>query len=595
MTETTEIKLKLDLRSLKEAGSLLTKVFSRSTGQQFNQEMRQVNRLLQETVRETTRIAEAMTKVDRESEAYERLADRLQAANREAKLLQQTLRTQQGAAGAGGGGGGSGGGGGFGFKPGFQLPMPGQGAIGTALAGLPIAGGILAGAYMASMQSFGSHTAMQQSQMMTAPYLMRAAAAANYSPDRYDITGPDRGLVGSALTGAGRALFGGPTMLLTEMRNRNAQGTRMPFDVAGLTAAGLPFGVKPQQALQTAAVLSQAMGAPAGAADLEQALGLRQTFGLGAGQIGSFRRSARRTSFGGEAQGSQLTMSIAAALRLGLETSEISDYLQEQTGYLKSLESQGIQVVLPEMLAVQEALAGNEDTGVGGIGIRGFRAQAITQGFAQGAMRVGQRGLQSAGDVRLMRAMGYTGTGGPEEYARVLMEMQNPGLAARALPGYLQSFTRGMDPGSDFTALAVQRAMSAMGVQVGPAEAKQLAAGAPEMMAKVQASMAATATNSSLQAQGDRFNMAGRDLASATGGTIVQQAAIEQQRIDSGRKVAQAMVELESTTVNLANMFGNTLGPKVEEAAMMLERLTNVGDQLTNNLWTGSLFPRIRQ
>jgi len=67
----------------------------------------------------------------------------------------------------------------------------------------------------------------------------------------------------------------------------------MPFDDIGIRNAGLRMGYNPAQAMQMAGQLSQAAGAPIGAADFEQALALQRSGISQAGQTGGTLKQLR--------------------------------------------------------------------------------------------------------------------------------------------------------------------------------------------------------------------------------------------------------------------------------------------------------------
>lgn len=586
-TETTELRIKVNARDVDTLGQKIKRALSDRVGKMFNRSMWDVNKALRDNVAETERIVRAMQKVDRESEAYARLAQRLNRANQEAKQLQQTL---QRVGGGGGGPRGGGGGGGRGLRGAPMLPMPGMGALGTAFMGLPIIGGLLAGAVGASSSAFSSYSSLQQTQMQVAPYLMNSRAALGYTPEMYR-PGVQRSMLGTAGHAGVRSMITGafgPLGVDDYIEGKQGRArARVPFDRAGMTAVGQGFGVKPQQAIMQAAVLSQSMYGPAGAGDLEQALAARQVFGIGTGQLGAFRGAMRRTGYGPDAGNrNEVTMTLMTAVKLGLEASEVAEYMQQQTGFLKSLESQGLRASNAELQAI--------NSGVAATGIRGFRAQSITQGFARGAIRVGQQGMQSAADVRLMRAMGYTGRGGAEEYAKYMMMAQDPGIAARYMPEYVQSFTRGMDPNSDYAAMMVQRAMGKMGVQLGPVEARQMALGGSAFKKGMAGSVGATASYAELNGIEGIMARSGRQIAGVTGSTVVEQAGIEQLRIEAGAKVARSMLDLERSVVDIANSFGNALAPAVEELTAAIKAATGAVSESTEGTWLPSLPSWIR-
>lgn len=547
---TTELDFKVQKRELSGLGRFLDRLFDTRRTRAFNRGMREVRRALNDNVRETENLVRAMAKVERGTDAYKRMADRLREVNREAGLLRSSLANLGGAGGGGGGGGGGrrrlGGGRGVAWdlltSGGRAAPamakmglaelgtglMAGAGVlsaetgIGLAIGGLIGAIGLAVGGFMAAQQTFQSYTRQQQVQMQAAPFLLRAG-------------GPSTGRI-----------------------------TR------GFGAAGIPFGVAPQEALMQAAVMSQAMYRPAEAPDLTQALAYRQRFGIGVGQSAGFRGALGRVQYGrrSNAGGRQnLALAIETARGLGLEAGEIPEFLQQQTGFMQQLASRGTMMDSAQLLSAAEAM--------GSIGIRGFRTMPIATAFAGNVEQMGRTGIQGAADVRMMRALGWTGRGGAEEYARIMNRAQNPRHALAAMPDYIEQFIGdyGIDPNSELATMVTQRALRRRGVEIGVGEARRFVQGTGDLRQAMASSWAASVSGETL----DRITTGRVDeakaLAGRTGGAIIRQAEIEAKRIEAGAKVAKVMLEMAESTAIIANIWGNTLAPVSGELAEQFKKL----------------------
>ena len=82
----------------------------------------------------------------------------------------------------------------------------------------------------------------------------------------------------------------------------------------------------------------------------------------------------------------------------------------------------------------------------------------------------------SALDMHLMRAMGYTGKGGSEEFASIKLAMQDPGAISKVMPNLISGLGLG-GMGENMGTLMLQQVMSQMGVNVGAGEAGRLKGG----------------------------------------------------------------------------------------------------------------------
>lgn len=686
-TSTATLDLKVNLRALAGLDKKLKKVFSRQTPREFNTEIGAVSKSLQDNVKQTLALADALTKVERGTKAYKQLKSELREANEHGQTLRKTLdgldrsyqRMHQTASRGGGGGGGRGGammGRVGGTMRRTQLPMPGIGAMGTALSAIPVAGLVAAGSMMAAGQTYQSRLRYEQARMSAAPYLMESARSTQFSPttrqvqveqkDGYQI-GPN-GVIKPKIagrvvneTGTGRvAKVGetglteaelavaarerrremlGPGMLADivdsalvtgleeasglgamnrnavekqilqeqrQMREREAPtlaevlggdpqqkrerakevgdrwsrhgfkrrremetGTSGPvtrtvtesaFDSQSYVAEGIKYGVAPAQSMEMAATMSQAAGRPMSAQEFGKGLALQRTTGVDLGASGQAVRQLRYAGqLGGTGGGNmeQVADLIGQAVAMGLEGSEISEYLQEQTGFLGAMAKKGIGIDIDKMRALEASVMNS--------GVVQWRADDISRQFIGGAQQVGKKGAQSAEQFRLMRAFGFSGEGGLEEFFKVRMGMQSPGLASKmgmkspqeAMSRFIEQFR--MDGvGAATQAGVLQQAFSGIGTEIGPEEAFALSQG----LQKAKPGEYQIDTK------------AAQRLVGATAPSVRAEAGIEAERVAIGGKVAGAMQNLERTTNNMAGTFENVLGPALDLFSAKLESAT---------------------
>jgi hypothetical protein len=345
------------------------------------------------------------------------------------------------------------------------------------------------------------------------------------------------------------------------------------FDEAAMRRASVRMGYDPTTGLQMAGQFAQAAGRPVGGAELEQAMALQRMTGVGVAQTGEAIRRMRYAgelsgTGGGDMQG--VANLIGSAVSLGLEGSEISDYLREQTGFLNQMANQGIGIDVEKMRALEGTIAQS------GIAAR-WRADDIGRAFIGGAARTGREGPQSAEQFRLMRAFGFTGEGGMEEFFKARMAMQSPAMAeqlgmaspAEALSRFVEEM-RVEGAGEFMQAGIIQKSFGNLGVQLGPEEAMQFARGI-----------------SAAEAEGTQFQIdteAASRLVGAMGGSVRAEAGIEAERIGVGGQVAGTMQELSRTVNDLAGTFQNVFGGAMEVAADRLEDFTGSLERATQGM-----------
>jgi hypothetical protein len=515
-----------------------------------------------------------------------------------------------------------------------QVPVPGIGAIAHGLGGIPVAGAMMAGGLMAAAGTYSSRLSYEQAMIDSAPFLMRSKGAMGFTGSRrerptilgglgqaadalgaiqwggtgaplpVETRNANNGLLAKGyegMKGFGNALLTGVTEManvlvpgagyaadmarggamvagkkledtvgysggLSGIQGRAGTVTRRSdptFDSGALMSAGISFGLKPQDAIMQAAAMSRAAGAPMSAQDFTAGMAMQRTAGVGVEDQGALMKQLRYTGNSGSTQ--EVANMIGVAVAGNLEGSEIGDFLREQTGWLQGIYARGDDV---SMAGINQSTADLQASGVTDM----FRASGYARSFAGHASQVGRNGPSSGSDLRLMRAMGYTGAGGIGEFSRISMAMQNPGEAAKGMKGYLDSFKMdGMDEHTQ--ALVIQRAMGSMGTNVSAKDAYALSKG-------MQSGTLA-------EADLEKIIKSGRELSGQMGGNLIAEGSIEADRIKEGAKVAESMQHLSRTVNNIAGLYNNTLGPAVTDLAEnlyltsdLVKRITEAGQNL---------------
>jgi len=333
------------------------------------------------------------------------------------------------------------------------------------------------------------------------------------------------------------------------------------------------MGIKPAQALQQAGQMGQAAGRSVSAREFEQGLALQTTLGIGGAQSGAAIRQMR---YAGELSGfgtsegnmEQIADLIGSAVALNLEGSEIGEYLQSQTGFLGQMVNQGIGIDIQKLRELEASI---------GEGLNAkWRGAPMARQFLQGAAAVGREGATSAAKFRLMRAFGFSGEGGLEEFYKIRGGMQSPDLAQEygmadpvtALSAYIESFRiPGVGPATQ--AGILQQAFADIGMS---------GVGFEESMAMSQGLQRVAPGDYEIDSD------AAARLVSAVAPSTQAEAGIEAERAAIGGGVATAMQDLERVTNNMAIVFKDTLGPSMESFAEVMEGLTRkIGEVVSDD------------
>jgi hypothetical protein len=347
--------------------------------------------------------------------------------------------------------------------------------------------------------------------------------------------------------------------------------TDIGFDRKAMEAAGQYLGYDPTATMQMAGQMAQGAGRRIGAGELEQGLALQRQGVMGVGQTGQTLKSLRHAADIGIGEGrggdmQQVANMIGSAVALGLSGSEITDYLQEQTGFLDQMAKKGIGLDIDKMRNLETTLAGS------GINAR-WRASELARGFVSGSAEVGAQGPKSASQYRLMRAYGFSGEQGIEEMFKIRMAMQDPELSEQlGLPSPAEAMSKFIEqmriPGAG-------RFLQAGVIQSSFREAGLGAPGPQEAMALSQRLQTSKAGEFAIDTE------AAARLVSTMAPSEKAEAGIEAGRIGIGAEIAGSMQDLARTTNNMASTFQNVLGGALEKTAERLENFSGWLDQIT--------------
>jgi hypothetical protein len=653
MGETThraKIDFRVNARELQQLSNKVKEALNEKSGRVFNREMRETKKTIKESTRELDRLNNSMAKVKRGSEAWNQMRKRVSEVNKEiAKQTQELERLQRahrktaGAralAGIGAGGRYAARGGMAGVGIGGQAMVGGVGGLAAGMAALPIVGGMAAGAAMSAFGAYGSYMSREQAVMGAIPGLVSAQAGAVTTTRRPQagLAQRNRDMVAAqraALTGfieenpIGNPLYasqrGGrrgrvqgigdilaenrPTAYgtlndneiraeirrrrgLIEETQRAAQrqekkvetSTKLAgmFSRQNIQQIGQRFGMTPQEAISAAGQMGMAAAqGPLAGQDIAFGLATQRRFGIGVQQTGAAMRGIRRA--GGRGDSEDLAVLIGDHVARGLEASEINEALQQQTGFLEQ------QARVGERMSVEALALGNQR--LQGAGISAFNAATLQQQIAGNVSgRFRQGGGGSPFDLMLMREMGYTGTGGAEEFAQFQLMMQDPEAAQQAafsFGGRMGSEMRGSGMGEHMQQLVGQRVLSrALGVELGRGQASALLG--METMTAEQREAAMGRARGGAQGFMER-TLAGAEA--ATPGVLRTQAALEAQKVGVGAEVAGAVQDMQGAALNMARSMTNLAGPVINRLASAMNDLSGMIEASTSNYELGESVP----
>jgi hypothetical protein len=234
------------------------------------------------------------------------------------------------------------------------------------------------------------------------------------------------------------------------------------------------MGVGREEAEKAAAAIAQVGGGRMGEAQrqgmVETGFAAKTMYGIQEGVSGAFLRGGRRGGLEGARgqAGRAMTEAIQDGLRLGLEGSELNDYMQSIAAGIQQFEMTGIPVAKESIAGMSQAFAIS--------GIAGTRAARLGQGLTSYVQGMGQRGVKSSLDLLMLQRLGGFQGGGAAELQESFIRMEK---------------MKGAETGKSVSQWNMQSAMSNL-----LREVIQLSGGGPggemalrDMLAKMQVNM----------------------------------------------------------------------------------------------------------
>ncbi|OGO08146.1 MAG: hypothetical protein A2Y61_00230 [Chloroflexi bacterium RBG_13_60_13] len=350
----------------------------------------------------------------------------------------------------------------------------------------------------------------------------------------------------------------------------------MGRDVAGIGQA---------EAVQRAAALYQTAGGvyTGGAAQQREfttALAAQTQFGVGPGGAGAFLQAGRRGGLvGGRGQGAEaLTSALSDAVEMGLEGSEITNYMQRVAQGIQQFQQTGIPFNKDSLKSLTMELA------KGGIG--GVRGAAMAGGLQQYVQGIGARGPTSGMDLMLMQAFGGFKGGGAGDYHDAIVQMEamkgmgTGDITSGSKFGKLIQTLFAQGGGGKGAAVTLRGMLGGIGMKGSQAEISAMierVTGAqiltPEQRALAMSTTGAEGKVSKLQTP-EQLMQAASTTISSMGPNLKKQADIINQQLGVGQSALTAVQNLETATVTINSAFMSIAGGPLTDFSKTISDLT---------------------
>jgi len=355
-----------------------------------------------------------------------------------------------------------------------------------------------------------------------------------------------------------------------------------------IRAQGQRFGYALPEAMQAVGAVSQ-VGGGRGEAIAQQnmvpMIMAAQRMGMGPDVAGAFLQGGRRGGLvGGRGRaGEAMEEAIKDGMALGLEGSELNDWLQQMAGDIRSWKTTGMPINARSITGIGVALAAS--------GIGGLRGSVMAKNLASKARELSTRGPQTAAELILYQELGgWTGQGGIAEVEQAQLRMQKQKFTPEDLSRVFSRFLSAGGGGDTAESAARSRqtfrqAMQSLGVSVGIEESmliEKQARGRGLSAKEQEALMAAQEERGMGVARAEAFTP--EAVAQTVDAAIKRQAGIVNQQIASGQTMIQTMQNLESTTSNVVKGFTNLASGPLTNLTNSISGLSDEIPELTKRL-----------
>ncbi len=319
---------------------------------------------------------------------------------------------------------------------------------------------------------------------------------------------------------------------------------------------------------------------------LGAALGANRMFGVDAGTSGAFLGGGVHGAVSGgkmsaSASGDMMAKTIGDAVAMGLEGSQINEYLSTMAGAMKQWEATGMPVNPTAMGGVAGAF---NQAGLGGI--RGANA---ARGFESGVNRLAGGGPESAVDMLAMRKLvGYDFSGGAEGLQNAKLDLENKNFKKGGMEDFMKSLFVDLTPNAATNDIAAQKNLGKFGVQLSATEAKRMG---DVMRAKASGKAISKKDQEFINEKTSSVPDSGAGLeaggAGMVNGLLKDRAATDNKQITTGLKLITTMNNFDRSMTDIASTVTTITQPALNALSSSIRKATGWIDKFSTAVSTG--------
>jgi len=381
---------------------------------------------------------------------------------------------------------------------------------------------------------------------------------------------------------------------IKKARAKAAAERGRPFDE--VRKVGQQYGMAEPEAIQAVSTMLQRSGGHVGEAQKQGMIpamfAAQKLYGVGADTSGSFLGAGRTGGMvGAEGRGADaLADSIGDALSIGLEGSEVTEYLSQMASGIEAWKTSGIPINSRSIANLSGTFAN--------LGMGSVRGAAMGKQFGAAAQKLTQTGPQDAIDLMMLQTVGGYQGGGADSYMEALKKLENLGGEGGIGTPEAQEMIKKLvtaGGGGSTGVLTMREAFGRKGMQMGVSEAELVAKSAmnPESLSEAERAKIAKINEKMMEGQENAPQGAaglakqGADLMGTQGGAIARRAAIENKQAGIGGQMLPTLQNLQNSSANISQAFSTLSSGPLTDVSKQFLAFTKALEGLSKSISEG--------
>jgi hypothetical protein len=307
----------------------------------------------------------------------------------------------------------------------------------------------------------------------------------------------------------------------------------------------------------------------------------QRLYGIGPEVTGAFLQAGRRGgAVGAQGRGGEaMVEAIAGGMRMGLEGSELTNWMSQMAGDIRNWQQTGIPINPGSVNALGASMAK--------LGLGGVRGGVVARGMTQRAQELSTRGPRGAEELIMLQELGGLQGMGAEAYEEAQLRLEQGDFGPEQVRNVMQRFMAA-GGGAARGRGVFRRAMRGMGIQVGVEETRlmekqirgeDLTPDEREKMASIDEQIEQVARRAPKDV-GGVTQQAMKDVDPA----IRRQVTQTNQQIATGGTMIKSMQDLQDSTNAMATAFTTLASDPIKQLTGSIKDLSKSTEEYAGKL-----------